>query len=129
MIKNEKTDCYRHLITNYKKFTCQQTFNEGPLWPWTHGSWIYNYLCNQCISSLMLWVRISIRARWTTFNICATDLWFSSGPPGSSTNKTDSHDIAKILLKVALNKQTLIESVKETIFVFTTFNTYFNIEY
>jgi hypothetical protein len=33
---------------------------------------------------------------------------FSPGPPVSSTNKTDRHDIAEILLKVALNtiKQT-----------------------
>jgi hypothetical protein len=29
--------------------------------------------------------------------------WFSPGSPVSSTNKTDRHDIAKILLKVALN--------------------------
>jgi hypothetical protein len=35
--------------------------------------------------------------------------WFSPGPPVSSTNKTDCHDIAEILLKVVLtplNKQT-----------------------
>jgi len=36
----------------------------GP--PWLYGSWIYNYLCNQCLSQLMLWVWISIRARCTT---------------------------------------------------------------
>ena len=29
--------------------------------------------------------------------------WFSSGTPVSSTNKTDSHDITEILLKVVLN--------------------------
>ena len=29
--------------------------------------------------------------------------WFSPGPPVSSTNKTDHHDMTKILLKVALN--------------------------
>jgi hypothetical protein len=29
--------------------------------------------------------------------------WFSAGTPVSSTNETDSHDIAEILLKVALN--------------------------
>jgi hypothetical protein len=34
-------------------------------WPWSYGSGIYNYLCNQCLSPLM-WVRISIRARCTT---------------------------------------------------------------
>jgi len=39
---------------------------KGPSWPWSYGSWIYNYLCNQYLSPLMLWVRISIRARCTT---------------------------------------------------------------
>ena len=33
--------------------------------------------------------------------------WFSTGPPISSTNKTDSHDITEILLKVALNTITV----------------------
>jgi hypothetical protein len=32
-----------------------------------------------------------------------TGLWFSTGTPVSSTNKTDRHDITEILLKVALN--------------------------
>jgi hypothetical protein len=77
------------------------------------GSWIYNYICNQCLSSLMLWVRISIRARCTTLcdKVCqwiATGRWFSPKPPVSSTNRTDRHDITEILLKVALStfKQT-----------------------
>jgi hypothetical protein len=30
-------------------------------WPWSYGSWIYNYLCNQCLSLLKLWVRIQLR--------------------------------------------------------------------
>ena len=40
----------------------------GPSWPWSNGSFdlIYNYLCNPCLSPLMLWVRISIRVRCTT---------------------------------------------------------------
>ena len=46
----------------------------------------------------MLWVRISFRARWTTLcdQVCqwlATGRWFSLGPPVSSTNKSDHHDI------------------------------------
>jgi len=32
----------------------------------------------------------------------ATGRWFFPGTPVSSTNKTDSHDITEILLKVAL---------------------------
>jgi hypothetical protein len=31
--------------------------------------------------------------------------WFSPGTPASSTTKTGSHDIAEILLKVALKHQ------------------------
>jgi hypothetical protein len=42
----------------------------------------------------------------------ATGRWFSPGPPVSSTNKVDSHDIAEILLKVALNT---IRQTKQTI--------------
>ena len=78
---------------------------KGPSWPWSYGSWIYNYLCNQYLSPLMLWVRISIRARCTlcdnVYQWLATDRWFSPVTPVSSSNKTDRHCIAEILLKVA----------------------------
>jgi hypothetical protein len=39
--------------------------------------------------------------------------WFSLGSPVSSTNKIDRHDIAEILLKVALN------TIKQTYFPLT----------
>ena len=57
---------------------------------------------------MMLWVRISTRARYTTLcdKVCqwlATGWWFSPGSLVSSTNKTDCHDITEILLKVTLN--------------------------
>jgi hypothetical protein len=55
-------------------------------------------------------VRILLRqgGRYTTLcdKVCqwlASGLLFSPGTSVSSTNKTDSHDITKILLKVALN--------------------------
>jgi hypothetical protein len=47
-----------------------------------------------CLSQLKLWAPIP----WL-----GAGRWFSPGTPVSSTNKTDSHDITKILLKVALN--------------------------
>jgi len=29
------------------------TYNlQEPSWSWFYGSWIYSYLCNQCISPL-----------------------------------------------------------------------------
>jgi len=36
------------------------------MWSWSFDGWIYNYLCNRCLSPLMLRVRISLRARNTT---------------------------------------------------------------
>ena len=36
--------------------------------------------------------------------------WFSPGTPASSTTKTGCHDIAEILLKVALNTKNQIKS-------------------
>jgi hypothetical protein len=37
--------------------------------------------------------------------------WFSPGSPASSTTKTGRHDIAEILLKVALNTKNQIKSI------------------
>jgi len=45
---------------------CSEVYLITHMWTWSYGSWIYNYICNQCISPLMLWVRISIRPRCTT---------------------------------------------------------------
>ena len=42
---------------------------SGPSLSWSYGSWIYNYLCNQYISQLTLWVRILLMARCTRYNI------------------------------------------------------------
>jgi len=39
------------------------------------------------------------------YQLLAHGLWFSSGSPASSTTKTGRHDIAEILLKVALKHQ------------------------
>ena len=42
---------------------------KGSSWSWSQGSWIYNYLCNQCLSPLKLWVQIPLMARCTRYNI------------------------------------------------------------
>jgi hypothetical protein len=39
------------------------------------------------------------------YQLLVHGLWFSSGTPASSTTKTGRHDIAEILLKVALKHQ------------------------
>jgi hypothetical protein len=83
---------------------------RGLSWSWTYGSWIYNYLCNQCPSPLQLGVRTPLGRGILDTTLCdkicqllATDRWFSQGTLVSSTNKTDCHDITKKNLKVALS--------------------------
>jgi len=44
-------------------------FISYPQRSWLYGSWIYNYLCNQCLSPLMLWVQTPFMARCTRYNI------------------------------------------------------------
>ena len=68
----------------------------------------------------MLWVRISIRARCKHYviKVCqwlATGRWFALCSLVYSTNKTDSHDIPEILLKVTLNfiKQTALKKIHQ----------------
>ena len=87
-------------------------------WSWSYGSWIYNYLCNQCLSPLTLRVRIPLRRCVLETTICdKVCQWFAAGrcfspdSPVSSTNKTDLNDITEILLKKALStiKQTNIK--------------------
>jgi hypothetical protein len=41
----------------------------------------------------------------------AHGLWFSPGTPASSTTKTGRHDVAEILLKVALSTINQIKSI------------------
>jgi hypothetical protein len=81
---------------------------------WSYGSWIYNYRCNQCISTLTLRVLMPLREGVLDTTLCdkvsqwlADGRWFSPGTPVSSTNKTDRHDITEILLKVTLSTKTL----------------------
>jgi hypothetical protein len=44
--------------------------------PWgrSHGSWIYSYLCIQCLSSLTMWVRILLMENCTRYII----IWYLS---------------------------------------------------
>jgi hypothetical protein len=42
---------------------------------WSCGSWIYDYLliCYQCLSPLIMWVRIPLMVGWTRYNF----MWYS----------------------------------------------------
>jgi len=44
-------------LRQYKQIMSHQWYwyfvsSSGPSWSWSYGSWIYNYVCNQCISLL-----------------------------------------------------------------------------
>ena len=80
--------------------------------PWSYGSWIYNDLYNYAISAYHHWCCefLSRSGRGVQHYVIkfVNDLRQVSGflqvlrfPP--LLNKTDSHDIIEILLKVALN--------------------------
>jgi hypothetical protein len=100
-------------------FSCNYNLNgtivyikllERPSCPWSYGIWNYNYLCNQYLSPLKLWERIHVLDATLCDKSCqwlVLGQWFSPATPFSSTNKTDRHDIAEILLKVVLNTITL----------------------
>ena len=79
---------------------------QGP--SWSYGSWIYNYMCHQCLSQLTLWVRTLSWRGVLDITLCvrqwfATGRLLSPGTPVSSINKADRHNITEILLKVALS--------------------------
>ena len=95
-------------------FLCCSLILRGRLGS-NHDSWIYHYLCNQCPSPLTLWVWTCSRRDVLDTTLCdkvrqwlTTVQGFSSGTAVSSTNKTNHHDIAEILLKMASNTINLI---------------------
>jgi hypothetical protein len=66
--------------------------------PITNTAWVRARLCklqNRCI-------RLAT-ASDKVYQLLVHGRWFSPGTPASSTTKTGRHDIAEILLKVALN--------------------------
>ena len=95
----------------------------------------YNYLCNQYLSPLMLWVRIPLRRGVLDTTLCdnvckwlATGLWFSLDIRVSFNNKTDRHNITEILLKVALNAINQTKPSQRTVSLwYYTFTLFWNI--
>ena len=117
----EQSRIYHHLI---KKYCQTYILKLVPSWSWSYGCWIYNYLCNQCLSPLTLCVRILLRRCVLDTTLCdkvcqwlATGWRFSPGTPASSTNKTDRHDITEILLKMALSTIFSIEFLRKNYIV------------
>jgi hypothetical protein len=66
--------------------------------PITNTAWVRAQLCKLQKGCTRL-----AAASDTVYQLLAQGRWFSPGTPASSTTKTGRHDIAEILLKVALN--------------------------
>jgi hypothetical protein len=62
--------------------------------------------------------RLEIRDNEVTsdkvYQLLSHGRWFSRGTPASSTTKTGGHDIAEILLKMALEHQKSIKLLKQS---------------
>ena len=80
--------------------------------PITNMAWVRARLCN-----LQKRVHPTRRASDKVYQLLAHGRWFSPGTPASSTTKTGRHDIAEILLKVALkqNKSNQIKKSKDSV--------------
>ena len=66
---------------------------SGSSWSWSYGSWFYNYLCNQCLLPLTLWVLIPLSRGVLDTTLCdkvcrtlVAGLWFSPGTPRYNWN-------------------------------------------
>jgi hypothetical protein len=66
--------------------------------PITNTAWARAQLCK-----LQKGCTLLAAASDKVYQLLAQGRWFSPGTPASSTTKTGRHDIAEILLKVALN--------------------------
>ena len=64
-----------HLIIYHNKIKEENNpfVIKGLSWSWLYDSWIYNYLSNQHLSLLKLWVWIPLMARCTRYSI----MWYN----------------------------------------------------
>ena len=72
--------------------------------PITNTAWVRARLCKL----QKRWTRLAA-ASDKVYQLLAHGRWFSPGTPASSITKTGHHDIAEILLKVALKHQKSIK--------------------
>jgi hypothetical protein len=78
----------------------QFIYTLGSSWSWSYGSWIYNYMCNQCRTTKVV---NSNPAHGEVYSMQHYVIQFVSGfllvLRFPSPNRTDRHDITDILLK------------------------------
>jgi hypothetical protein len=83
------------------------------LWSYSYTDWLYlkvvvfsdHFKCRRQLCKLQKGCTRLASASDKVYQLLAQGRWFSSGTPASSTTKTGRHDIAEILLKVALRRK------------------------
>jgi hypothetical protein len=114
IVENEKKtntiklvfDAFPHSIHRRTK-TCRLIFSI--VCEWLVYSWI---VISASVKYKKGCTRLAV-ASHTIYQLLAHGRWFSSGIPASSTTKTGRHDIAEILLKVAL--YTINQSIDQSL--------------
>ena len=66
--QKKSTIVYR-LFQLYRKIIPMPFKSRRSSWSWSYGSWIYNYLCNQWLSPITMWVWTPFMTRCTGYNI------------------------------------------------------------
>jgi hypothetical protein len=74
--------------------------------PITNTAWVRTQLCK-----LQKGCTRFAAASDEAYQLLSHCRWFSPGTPASSTTKSGCHDIAELLLEVALKHQTSIENI------------------
>ena len=82
--------------------------------PITNTAWVRARLCNLQKGCTRL-----AAASDKVYQLLAHGRWFPSSTPASSTTKTGRHNMAEILLKVALNTKNQSINPPPTVFKFT----------
>ena len=54
-----------HLYYNWTSTWHTTKSQEGPSWLWSYGSWMQDYICNQCLSPLGLLFQTPLMVRYT----------------------------------------------------------------
>ena len=80
VVNHEQCNLHCYIIKYIYSICLVHINNQWPLW--SYGSWIYNYLCNQCLSPPTLRVRISLIVRCTQYIATLCDKacqWLTTG--------------------------------------------------
>jgi hypothetical protein len=82
------------------QYRTKQRYPNNSCKPITNTAWVRARLCKLQKGCIRL-----VAASDKAYQLLAHGRWFYTGTPASSTTKTGRHDIAEILLKVALKHQ------------------------